>query len=409
MGWVKTGSFITPASGTTVIDITTHGNDAKGIHLWGNYSTSNDTNEAGSMTWHGFAAGSLDYAGMTNSESNNTINTRRENVNNRCIFITDPANDATIDVAGTAVLNANDVTISYNNFTAGHVVHYEIFGGSDVSAVVREFAANTSPHTGVGFTSDLILFWCTGNAVPGNSQHAFMSFGCAHDNGASIDQWTLFSYQGDNDLDSIGSALAPAFNAGQYDVDYTAWQTTITAIGSDGFTWTGSNTDEIVALCIDFGTLGVDVGTFTKSTSTSVPVTQALPDLGFTPQFYHLSTSSETATSLNVNRDARISHGAYDEVSGAGHSCIATRDNSTGTDAHSRSNSAEVLQHSQNLNGSGVQSSATPQAITDSTPDIEWNPNTSAAEHIGYYAIEEEASGGAPGAIHQHMMNIGAY
>ena len=386
MSWVKSGTFITPASGTTVIDITDKGTAPKVILLWGTWANADDVNRANAEQWWGASDGVNHRALMANSESNAVINTQRNNSNVACLLIEDPADDS-IDVLGTAVMNANDVTLSYSTFTAGFVVHYEIYGGADCQAAVFDFAANTSPVTGVGFQPTLVGLMTAGNAIPGASIHAYQSFGMAADNGVSIDQWALLSYFGDNDLDAIGSALVEGIVAGQYDVDFANWTINITSIDADGFTWAGTNADDVICVCIDTGANAVDVGVFTKATG-AAPVDQDLPDLGFVPQFYHLSTSSEVLQTIDVNRDARVSHGAFD--GGAGHSTITTRDNVSGTDAHSRSNVAEVLQTSQNLNVDGVQASATPAAIVDSSPTINWNPNTATADVIGYYAVEEE-------------------
>ncbi len=386
MSWVKSGTFVTPASGSTVISVTDKGTNPKAILIWGTWANADDVNRANAEQWWGVSDGVNHRALMANAESNAVINTQRNNSATACLLIEDPADDS-IDVVATAAMNVNDVTINYSVFTAGFVVHYEIFGGADCQAAVQQFAANTSPHTGVGFQPTLLLMGTSGNLIPAASIHAYQSFGAVADNGVSIDQWALFSYFGDNDLDTIGSALASGFSAGQYDVDFANWTMTITSIDADGFTWTGTNADDVICLCLDMGNSAVDVGTFTKATG-AAPVDQDLPDLGFIPQFYHLSTSSEVLETINVNRDARVSHGAFD--GGAGHSTITTRDNVTATDAHSRSNAAEVLQTSQNLNVDGVQASATPAAIVDSTPTINWNPNTATADVIGYFAVEEE-------------------
>ncbi len=372
--------FITPASGTVVIPI----DNPKGIHLWGNFSTSDDVNNVHAQSWHGFSDGVLDVAWLCNSESNAVINTQRETIIIRSILILDPTDDSVV-VDATVAMSATEVTITFNTFAAGHRVHYAIFGGADVQATVVEFAADSSPVASLSFTSALILLGTAGNLFPGTSIHAFQSFGAAHDNGVSIDQWCLFAYMGDNDLDSLGSALASGEAAGQYNVDFANWTMQIATITATGFSWTGSNADECVALCIDWPD-GVEVGTFAKATG-AAPVTQALPALGFTPAGYFLSSASEVLETINVNRDCRISHGAFD--GGAGHSAITTRDNVSGTDAHSRSSDGEVLQLSQNLNVDGVQASATPNPITDDTPDFEWDPNTAAAAIIGFYALDQ--------------------
>lgn len=383
--WVKTGTFTTPSSGTTVIDITDKGNNAKAIHCWGTINTSDDTTQVHAEHWHGFSDGTNERAAMHNAQQG-ADNTRRSSSTTDVIHIIDPTDD-TEHVAGSAAMNANDVTITYDTFTAGHIVHYMIFGGTDVEAVVGDVGADASPLTGVGFTSDLILFACTGEQYPAASQYSYQSFGVAHDNGSSIDQWCLFGFQDDNSSAIRGSILRTGEFVGQIDLDFAAWKATVTVIGSDGFTWTGSNGDHFQFMCLDFSGEAVDIGTFTKPTG-GAPATGAFPDLGFTPQAYLVASASEINETDGVENNCRESVGAYD--GSTQHSTIQTAQDGDNTDAHSRSHASELLMISQDLDTNGVQASGTAQAITDSTPDIEWNPNTAAATIIGYFAIVEQ-------------------
>jgi len=391
--WYKTGQFSTPASGTTVIDVTDKGTAPKGIHLWWSKVTADDTVTANQFFGHGFSDGTTHRAFMTNAQDG-ANNNRRDNENTGAILI-DNVTDTRTVVGGAVTMNTNDVTIAYSVFAANHIIHYEIWGGADCAAELDEMAANTSPDTTSTFTSDLILVACTGNAIENASQHAFMCFGAAHDNGASIDQWCQFTYMGDNDTDVVGSALSTALIAGQYNSDYTNWTATVTAIGATGFTWTGSNADEWAALKLNLGGVGVDVGTFAKATG-AAPATQAMPDLGFTPMGYALASCDYTSTTIPADETNRLVHASFGAYDGATQtSALAVGTASSNADRASQSHSTEVLQGSSALQASGVEWSGTAQAITDATPDIEWNPNTANAVIIGYYAFEDTNLGGA--------------
>jgi len=403
--WYKTGTFTTPASGTTVISTTDKGTNPKAIHLWWTHADTNDTNELGVCFGHGFGDGTDETAMCLASQHNGSVN-RRHGIGTiagtgNCIAILNPASittttSGTLFVIGTtAAMNVNDVTITYTTFTAGIIVHYEIWGGADCSAnmtIRNADPATDSPFThSLGATPDLILQCTLGQAHPANAEFAFMAFGAAHDNGASIDQWMLSAYLGDNNETDTGSAITPAMYTGQYDLEYADWDNTITVIGATTFTWTagtGSSgmTDDVIDLYLDFSGVGVDVGTFTKSTG-GAPVTQALPNLGFTPLGYHLATANNTGTGRTTQTEGHMAHGAYD--GSTGHAAAGVQDNGNNTDRASRSITGEVLFGSADLDVSGVQFSGTPQAITDATPDVEWNPNTASAVHIGYYAVED--------------------
>lgn len=406
-GWIKTGQFTTPASGTTVIDITDKGNDAKAIHLYCTNNNSLDVNQIHAAMNHGISQGSVDRSMLHNTDQTSSTNTRRSNSDSLVLDIEDPTDDSIIFIISAAAMNANDVTLTYSDFTAGHIVNYVIFGGDDCSVFVGNVLSNdtNSPFTGVGFQPELVIAICSGNAANNQSQHSYQSFGVSD----GTNEWVLFGYQGDNLTTSKGSVLVENQIAGQMDLDYTDWGVTILAMNSDGFTYenvptadTGGS-DVFFVLCVTFGgTLGIDIGTFTKSTG-GAPVTQQMPDLGFTPQFYYLASACDTGTSQTNTNNCREAHGSYDGSDGQ--SCIQTAQQSDNTDAHSRTHASEVLQISQDLDTDGVQASATPDAITDSTPSFEWNPNTGAATIIGYYALEEEAAGGGlsiPVAMNQY-------
>ncbi|MCK5497121.1 MAG: hypothetical protein KAI80_11950, partial [Hyphomicrobiaceae bacterium] len=317
--WYKTGQFVTPASGTTVIDVTDKGTMPFAIHLWYSRVTADDVRQGDQHFGHGFSDGTNHDCGMTNAEED-VQNNNRDGRNANCILIKNPSDDSDDVLAAGAAMNTSDVTISYTTFTAGYRIHYEIWGGADGSAEMREVAASGSPVSDLTMTTpDMVLGFTLGQAHPASSQHAYMAFGVAVDN-AGIDQWSQLTYMGDNDTDSIGSALVAGEFLGQYNVDFANWLIQITAIGSNGCTWTGTNGDDIILLFLDLGGIGVEVNTFAKSTATA-PASQALPDFGFTPSGYALATCNFDLQTINTDRISHVAFGAYDGVTG--HSAIA--------------------------------------------------------------------------------------
>lgn len=392
-GWFKTGTFTTPASGTTVISVTSRGTNPKAIHLFCTNNTSDDANQIHAAMNHGFSDGSVDCSVLHNTDQTSTTNTRRSNSNTLALDVELPTDDSALFTITAVAMNVNDVTLTYGSFTVGHIVNYVIFGGTDCQAFVGTVNSNdaSSPFTGVGFQPEFVIAICTGNAANNQSQHSYLSFGVS--DGTS--EWCLMGYQGQNLTTPKGSVLIENEIVGQHDLEFADWGATILAMNSDGFTYenvptadTGGS-DVWYVLCISFGgTLGIDIGTFTKSTATA-PVTQQMPDVGFTPQGYFLASACDVGTTQTNQNNCRMSYGAYDGDDGQ--SCIETAQDADNTDAHSRSHSSEVLQITQDLDTNGVQASATPDAITDSTPSFEWNPNTTAATIIGYYAVQEES------------------
>lgn len=390
--WVKTGSFNTPASGTTVVSTTAKGTNPKAIIFWSSDATSDDANNSHMSSCIGFATDTQEQSILANREKDSaTENSFRSGSTSISLRILDPTDDS-VSVAGTVAMNTNDVTITYSTFTANHRIMYMIFGGVDCDAFVGNAGADSSPVTGVGFQSTLVCWATHGTGAGATSEHSYQSFGFAHDNGSAIEQWGIFSYAGDNSATNSGSILLEADSLGQIDLDFTAWKADITVIGTDGFTWAGTNTDDFMYLCLNFDdspTTGVHIDTFTKPTG-AAPVTGALPDLGFTPQAYILGSANEVNQTDGVANDCEIFWGAYDGTDAQ--TQMNTAQNSDGNDAECRFVTGEVMALSTSLLDNNVQASATPQAITDSTPDIEWNPNTGNATIIGVVAFEVQAN-----------------
>lgn len=396
--WFKQLVIAVPVSGNTVIDTTDKGLNAFGVHVAWGINTVNQARQDDYTFGHGFSDGTNFRAIMHNAEQNED-NNHRASSDTVSILIKNPVNDDVL-VAATITLQATTVTIVYSIQTAGLRINVEIWGGLDGGAVVGDVGADASPLTGLGLAhGDLFLMSTSGEQIPASSQFAYQSYGCSHDNGVSIDQWSLLAYAGDNDVDFKGSALVEGIIAGQYDVDFADWTMTITAQSGDGATWTGANVDHVAFMMLDLDGTGVAVGTFQKATA-AAPASQNLPDLGFTPQAYSLATASEILQTTNVDRPCRQSFGAFDGDGAAGRtgrSIISTSAAQVNTDSYSFVDDESVLMTSQTLTaGGGVPDArAKASSVMNSTPEIVWNPNTATADWIGFYALEQKATTGA--------------
>jgi len=130
---------------------------------------------------------------------------------------------------------------------------------------------------------------------------------------------------------------------------------------------------------------------FTKATG-AAPVTQALPNAtGFTNDVcaYIMATAvNENAVTDFVARNYLISIGAYSQQGTASQWNCSISSELNANQADQKSDNDEVLY--QIGLGASLDATATPQTITDTQPDVEWNPNTGTAVQIGYIAFEED-------------------
>lgn len=393
--WYKQAKFQSPGGGDTVIDVSDKGSDPFAVHITWGINTVNQVRQDDYTFGHGFAAeGAPDtYRAIMHNAEQNADNNHRASSDTVAILVKNPVNDDVL-VAATVTFQATTVTIVYSIDIGGLRFQIDIFGGVDGAAVVGDVGADDGEITGLGLANgDLLMMSTSGEQIPASSQFAYQSFGVSHDNGVAIDQWALLAYAGDNDQDFKGSALVEGIIAGQYDVDFANWTINILTQSGDGATWAGSNVDHIAFLMIDFGGHGVDVGVFTKATA-AAPAAQNLPDLGFRPQGYGLATASEILQTIDVDRPCRQSYGAFDGDGAAGltgRSVISTSAAQVNTDSYSFRDDESVLMTSQTLTAApGVPDArAKSSSIMNSTPEIVWDPNTTRADFIGFWAVEE--------------------
>jgi len=138
--WYKTGSFTTPASGTTVIG-SLPGTAPKFIRLWWGNNTTDNTVQAHQQYGMGMSDGT-DHDCMTFTAQDGANLNERDARNANWCLISDPTSTGTDIVLGSsAAMNTNDVTLSYTTFTAGRIINYEIFGGAGTTVNMLQYGA----------------------------------------------------------------------------------------------------------------------------------------------------------------------------------------------------------------------------------------------------------------------------
>jgi len=262
------------------------------------------------------------------------------------------------------------------------------FGGEDLQAFVGESLASASPVSNVPFRPELVFAATACNAPSQTNTYGNQSFGVFNDD---LNQWWVGSYQGteaeasEDQKDSV--LYTDGFIGQMYQANMT-WSLSVTSITDTGFAWSGSNSDVFHYLALNLSGLDTFVGNFTKETTGGAPVSQDLPDFGFTPGFYMLASGCETDEVPSTPNNSRVTLGAYD-----------------GTTQHSTTRTDEVITDASNQNADQRSSSsavlgisdldaaydalATAQPITDSTPTVQWSPNDTNAYIIGVVGIEE--------------------
>ncbi|MGD8765276.1 MAG: DUF2341 domain-containing protein, partial [Desulfobacteraceae bacterium] len=394
---VATGTFTTPAS-TGTDSITGIGFQPKAIYLWGTAVT--DENVAvHSAQWIGFADDATPtrnqkVVAVTGENGVSVADTYRSAVEdaNAVLYILNADGDGgsppadPIAVATISSYDSDGFTLDYSTTSSGYIVHYVAYGGDDLQAFVGQSAANASPVSDVPFRPELVFVTTSCNSIGQTNAYGTQSFGVFNDD---LNQWWVGSDQGYNDATEQykDSVLRTDAFIGQIYEGARTWSISVTSITDTGFAWSGSNTDAFYYLALNLSGLDTYVGNFTKETTGADPVSQDLPDFGFTPGFYMLASGSEINETPTTPNSSRVTLGAFDGTTQ--HSTTRTDEKgpSSNQNADQRSSSSAVLGIS-DLDAA-FDALATAQAITDSTPSIQWSPNDTNPYIIGVVGIEE--------------------
>ena len=292
------------------------------------------------------------------------------------------------------------INIDLNTNSVAYLVNWMAIGGDGVEAAVGFADIDLDAVTGLAFQPDLVMTsFIYGDPATDTQHSSVWGMGAAIN---TADAWAAGwtgGFFGNNT--NIGSnLLAGKFINAIYN-NAALLSVALDDMQSDGFDWTSTAVEWFgyIALKCD---VGIDVGIFQKTTG-AAPATQALPDLGFTPQAYMLLSCMET-DETTYNGGKKVMLGAFDGTTAwqyAAHKEAAAYNGDSFTD-----NDGDVI----TLAGvdASKDSVGAPQAMTSSTPDIIWDPNEAVAYDIAYIAFGENAApGGGPPINTLSMMGAG--
>lgn len=385
---VKAMSFTGPSSpGSFSIDRV--GFQPKACWIFAVKATVEDTVTVDSAQMNGYCDTALNQRVVACGAEDGAQNTWRDrDTSNVILFRT--SDGSTVDAAAAVTsYDVDGVTFNFSVLGAaaqGVIYNIVLFGGDDLQAEIASYAINSSPLTGLGFQPEFVLTHGH-NDTGGLGQFGMLSIGVFNDN---LDEFHNVIFQGNDASDQTTkeALLRGAAFSGQLFAGSMTWESSVSAITSDGYAWTGTNTDVIDTLNFDLSGIDTFVGTFAKVTG-AAPATQSLPDLGFEPSLYCLSTTDRVGnTPIGVSSPgATCSIGVYDR---------STQTSIYRTDVNNATNS-DMRQRSDRVLGTGVSNAsydtlglAEPiHPVGLQIPTVELDPNdTGAAILIGVWAWE---------------------
>jgi hypothetical protein len=386
----KVGSFTKSTGGTGAQSVTHNlGVTPKALILW----TDGKTNESFAVTfWVGFGMtdGTTSYSSSVYSLNNaNTANASRRMAAKALTIVTQ--NEVTTAEADLQSWNTTTFTLNWttNNATA-YVIHYLIIGGN-VSAKVKNWQMRNSTGnqsvTGIGFQPDVVINVHCGDGFTALGSITAVGFGLGvMDNWGN--QWAAYVYSRDN-AGTSDTQRGQQTNASIFAFDRSLTVTdkaSYVSMDSDGFTVNFStvtaNANQVFSLALSG--MNVKAGNFLKSTSTSVPVTQSVTGVGFTPGAVFLA-SFQDVTQASPVANTRLGIGAGDGTT-QGSSSISDTDGLNYSSVDAIDKTSKVFMKDNN-DTPAIDAEANLSSMDSGGFTLSWTTNDAVATQMLYLAL----------------------
>ena len=295
--------------------------------------------------------------------------------------------------------NATGFTLNWTSgIQASTNIHYLALGGTECSAIARNFTPRTTvgtqPITGVGFQPKLLIFCYSTNLGTtrgyGAATSATSRWACSQ---SGVSGATMASTNLASRIQHQSACIALLNNGGATTLLARA---DLVSMDTDGFTlnWTTATATQINISYLAFGGSGqFATGTFTKAANTSA--TSETINAGFRPSAYMLfanGTTNETGQSTGW----RSSIGGSDGTT-AGVACWESKNAVLPTQARRLSATSGDISHVRALPASisaagSVEAAHRHTAFTDTGVTLNYNVNAVTTQYIFPWI----AFGGAP-------------
>ena len=382
------GHFQTPTA-TGTVQVRGLPFQPKGIIFWGVREPGfvpADTPD--STMLHGVAAdGSISKAVILVGEGGATNDERNNDEANSVVWIDNVGARLVEGDVTSYVSDGFDVNFPTTVDTVEHRIFFTAYGGDGLQAEVGQVTVSDGAVTGLAFSPELVFLCTYADAPPGNppANPDFGIFSHGWLDTINGGEWWVGRYQGNNAAAEAtkDSALLSSGHMGQIFAGALTWEMSFTARTADGWTWAGTNTDEVYFLAMTLGGRRCSIGTFTAVTATD-PQTQTMPDLGFPKaQMITFGSGNEVDEVATTPNGTKVSKAFMTPL---GLLSVLNTDEINVSDADSQSTDQAMLFG--NLDAVALREGTIANFQT-ATPDIVWDPNdTTNAIIIGYVAIE---------------------
>ena len=285
-------------------------------------------------------------------------------------------------VGATASITSAGLSLNYTTTNgANFPVGIALFGGKTMRSKVGVVQVTAGTATGVGFKSNFIDVFANGLTF-GTTSDTVASVTSHGKSNGSAQQHAITSLFGSSVQPNRGSSTT--WVAGQQNTSAVDWSAAITSITSNGFSWSGTNSDSMSYLCLYLDGAKTARGAWQKSTSGSTNLTESLPAFGFKPALMFFNSAVRVDISQNATNSGVASLGITDG---------STTFSTWGVTTKVVTFTARMRASRTVLTNGGFDPTVAP-AITgelvsfNDPPQVRWTTNTPNALYFFYFAFE---------------------
>ncbi len=220
---------------------------------------------------------------------------RKQQIGAGSLFIMDETSDGAPDiVVGTPTLTDDGLDIDFATNVAGVIIGIVFVGGQTARADLHEIQINDGSKAGLPFEPTWLIGISANMATGSGSDTNFARQSLGMAIGSGLGQWNQ-STDMDTNNNRNTEILHGTFLA-QLNGNSNTWAMAITALTSDGYTWSGSNPDGAFVLALNTDTAQLFLTQF-ASTVSADGATEDWPDSGIDNPGILVATTAARSTS----------------------------------------------------------------------------------------------------------------
>lgn len=389
---VKQLTFTGPATTNSSFVVSGIGFTPKAMVIWSSGHHSIDTVEVNSQLSHGMVDTAINQAVVGTGALNGAITTYRDRDITDCILLRDSTSTVTCEAR---VSSFGSGTATFDFFTVtgtgvSVIFHATFFAGDDMTVELREASIGADTITGYSFRPEFFIMHSNcaqAESLFGNRQ---LTVGYGNDDLEYMYHTFWGGEGGGGNYDRKETVVS--VNGGMSEIfGGVTWLLTPTVINSDGFDWSALGTSDTGDfLAFDLSGRKTSVGIFNKPTGTA-PQTINVTPTGFTKCLcLALVTGDKDTEALEGlgSFGTSLGLGFFDGTTQT--HTYTTDDNGTGVTDRDRQDSDSIILSCGELGAvRDWEADATDLGGASVGPELVFDPNTSKATKIGFWAIED--------------------